>query len=261
MNQRRTVSGPLVGLLTWRLWTHLGWRDIRARYANTVMGPLWSTLSIALTAIALGVVYSTIFEVELNSYLPFLMAGLLSWYFISICLTEGPAHLVLSRAVILNTVFPIEVFAFQTVYRNLITLAFSIPVAIVISSIFLGFPGASLLWLVPAIIGLCASLAAAVGLLGLLGARFPDIGILMPSLLLIVFLVTPIIWPPSALEGRAAIVNWNPVFWLVELLRQPLLGSPPPMTSWLCLLIALIVTWSLWMLFSRRFANAVKVSL
>ena len=36
------------GLSAWRLWTSLGWSDIRQRYRRSVIGPFWITLSMAV---------------------------------------------------------------------------------------------------------------------------------------------------------------------------------------------------------------------
>ncbi|HET8641145.1 MAG TPA: ABC transporter permease, partial [Pseudonocardiaceae bacterium] len=51
----------------WRhrqLWGHLGWQDIKQRYRRSVLGPLWITISMAVTAVALGLLYATLFGLE-----------------------------------------------------------------------------------------------------------------------------------------------------------------------------------------------------
>jgi galactofuranosylgalactofuranosylrhamnosyl-N-acetylglucosaminyl-diphospho-decaprenol beta-1,5/1,6-galactofuranosyltransferase len=40
------------------LWLQLGWQDIRQRYRRSVLGPIWITISMAVTAVALGILYS-----------------------------------------------------------------------------------------------------------------------------------------------------------------------------------------------------------
>src|SRR3712207_4312363 len=47
------------------LWLQLGWQDIRQRYRRSVLGPIWITISMAVTAIALGILYSALFGLEL----------------------------------------------------------------------------------------------------------------------------------------------------------------------------------------------------
>ena len=62
----------LSGIRAWRLWTMLGWNDIRQRYRRSVLGPFWITISMAVFITLLGVIYSHIFNIELRTYLPYL---------------------------------------------------------------------------------------------------------------------------------------------------------------------------------------------
>ena len=38
-----------------QLWAHLGWQDIRQRYRRSLLGPIWISITMAVTAIALGI--------------------------------------------------------------------------------------------------------------------------------------------------------------------------------------------------------------
>src|SRR5258708_32822844 len=73
----------------WPLWTMLGWNDIRQRYRRSTLGPLWITLSMAVFIGVLGVIYSRIFHVEVDIYLPFLTAGYVTWGFIAQVINES----------------------------------------------------------------------------------------------------------------------------------------------------------------------------
>ncbi len=84
---------------------------------------------------------------------------------------------------------------------------------------FLALPG-FVLWLVDA-------LAAAI-LLGSLCARFRDIPPIVASIVQMAFFVTPVIWSPTLLgPARRALLPINPFYCLLEIVRGPLLGTPP----------------------------------
>ena len=51
------------GLGSFRLWTLLGWLDIRQRYARSMLGPFWITLSMGVMVGSMGVVYGTLFGI------------------------------------------------------------------------------------------------------------------------------------------------------------------------------------------------------
>ncbi len=60
------------GIRLWRLAWALGWLDIRLRYRGSMLGPFWLTISTGVMVAALGVLYSTLFKIDLRDYLPFL---------------------------------------------------------------------------------------------------------------------------------------------------------------------------------------------
>src|SRR4051812_38565869 len=79
----------LDGLANVRLWSMLGWRDIKQRYRRSTLGPLWVTISMAVMVAALGGVYGVIFKIPLATYLLHLAIGLIAWEFISKSINEG----------------------------------------------------------------------------------------------------------------------------------------------------------------------------
>src|SRR5579871_139282 len=66
---------------TWatEIWGRLGWRETKRRYRRTVFGPFWSTLSLAIFVVTLGVVWSNLWHIDPKTYLPFLTSGMLCW--------------------------------------------------------------------------------------------------------------------------------------------------------------------------------------
>lgn len=72
------------------LWSFLAWQDIKLRYRRSKIGPLWITLSMAIFCLSLGVVYSRLFNAEVNEYVPFLSLGFVVWGLMSGMLNEFP---------------------------------------------------------------------------------------------------------------------------------------------------------------------------
>jgi ABC-type polysaccharide/polyol phosphate export permease len=69
-------------------------------------------------------------------------------------------------------------------------------------------------------------------LLGLICARFRDVPPIVGSTMQLTFFITPIIWHPSLLPGRQRVIDWNPFYHFIELVRAPMLGGQVSAVTW-----------------------------
>ncbi len=90
-------------------------------------------------------------------------------------------------------------------------------------------------------------------LLGLVSARFRDVPQIVASVVQVAFFLTPIIWKPELLPGRALVLDLNPFFHFVELVRAPLLGQVPGLASWLAVLGITLGGWLVTLGMYRRY--------
>lgn len=219
------------GLLLWRLWTKLGWNDILQRYRRSLLGPLWLTMSMAITVVALGIVYAQIFKVKLQDFMPFLCVGMLVWGLLSSLLAEAGTLFVGAESLIKQVRLPYSTYVFRFVWTRVIIFAHNFLIYFGILAYFHLWPGAVALYSLPAFVVLILNGVCAATTLGILSARFRDIPQIIASLVQILFLVTPIMWKPDVLSGLEELMAFNPVFHLLELVRAPLLGTQPAPTS------------------------------
>ncbi len=100
------------------LWLHLGWQDIKQRYRRSVLGPLWITISMGVTALGLGILYAVLFQHPLPEFLPYVTTGFIVWNFINGCLTEGMSTFITNEGLIKHLPAPLTVYALRTVWRQ-----------------------------------------------------------------------------------------------------------------------------------------------
>ena len=79
----------------------------------------------------------------------------------------------------------------------------------------------------------------------------------MDSIVRIAFFVTPIIWMPELLPRRAVLLDFNPFFHYVELVRAPLLGQAPQFVSWLAVLGMTLGGWLVALVMFRNYRRRV----
>jgi ABC-type polysaccharide/polyol phosphate export permease len=245
------------GMADWRLWLRFGWHDIVARFRRSWIGPVWLTASISVFIGALGFVYSTLFNVEITEYLPYLAIGVVTWTFIAAIAGESGLTFVESEVYIRQMRRSLMVYAMRVVWRNVIVFANQLVVALLVVWILrdihwetlpLVFLGVALLILQALWVTL---------LVGILGARFRDLQSMIQIVLQIMFLITPVIWPPRLLGSKSWIADYNPVHHCIEIVRAPLMGQIPELGSYVVAMAILLIGASLAIILYARFRTRV----
>lgn len=233
-SRNRLALGDLVrGVHLWRLAFALGWLDIRLRYRGSMLGPFWLTISTGVMVAALGVLYSTLFKMELRDYLPFLALSQVLWGFLAALVSEACTTFTEAEGIIRSVRMPFFLFSARTLIRNVIALAHNIVVIIVVFAVFSVGPGWGGLLAIPALLVWIIDALALTLLLGTFCARFRDIQPIVNSVMQIAFFVTPVIWKPEQLGSGVATLPWNPFYDLLEIVRGPLLGTGVSDMTWL----------------------------
>lgn len=232
----------------WRLAAALGWFDIRLRYRGSVLGPFWLTLSTAVMVVALGVLYSALFKMELHDYLPYLALSLILWNYLAALVSDACTCFTGGEGMIRAVRMPFTLYAARVMVRNTLVLAHNILVIIAVYAYFDVWPGWRAIGVVPGIAVWIVDGMAACLLLGALCARFRDIPPIVASLMQIAFFVSPIIWKPELLIGmQRELLPLNPFYSLLELVRAPLFGTVPDGIVWVSALsysaLLVIVSW------------------
>jgi lipopolysaccharide transport system permease protein len=240
------------GLRLRRLCWTLGWLDIKGRYHGSMLGPLWLTLSTAVMVGTLGVLYSTLFNMNLQEYLPFLALSLVLWGYVQTLVSESCTCFTASEGMLRSMRMPFSLYGGRIVVRNVLVLLHNVIVIVVVFCIFHIWPGLRGLLAVPALmLWLVDSLAVAV-MLGTFCARFRDVPPIVGSVMQIAFFVSPIIWKPELVAAKARWLPFNPFFSLFEVVRGPLLGEVPNWHIWVSALFYSAVLCGLsWSLFVR----------
>ncbi len=216
------ISG---GLGLWRLAVALGWLDIRLRYRGSMLGPFWLTISTGVMVASLGFLYSTLFKMDLKSYLPFLALSQVLWGFLGVVVSEACTTFTDAEGVIRSVRMPFFVFSIRTLIRNMIALAHNIVVIVVVFAIFGVWPGWEGLMIIPGLLLWVVDSLMLTLLLGSFCARFRDIQPIVNSIMQIAFFITPVIWKPEQLGAAAGKLFLNPFFDLLQVVRGPMLGE------------------------------------
>ncbi len=199
------------------------YREIKARYRASILGPMWIVIYPLLTATILSIVFGQFIRIKTGnvSYFLFLLSGLVYWNFFQQAITLAKDSLVWNRDLIVKTAFPREVLPLSLVLSKLPD--FFVYLTILFFLYFLnGYEFNLLLFmviipLIPLIlfstgIALIASLANAV---------FRDFGRLIEFFLMILFYITPIVYSPGDIPAKyKSIILINPLSLMITFNRS-----------------------------------------
>lgn len=229
----------------WRVFCLMGANEIRKRYSRSKLGQFWLTLSLAITIGVMGGVWSALFKIPLESYLPYIAAGIILWTYISSCIIEGASVFINNASYIKELSIPKLSYCNGLFIRNLIILLHNIPVFIVIYCIF--GSGISFYNIALSLLGLTVTTAflyATTVALGLIGLRFRDVPNIVTSLIQVTMYVTPILWRMDAISAHAQkMVLYNPLTFFMAICKNPLFNETVPYFYWQVVLVYTGLAW------------------
>jgi lipopolysaccharide transport system permease protein len=252
--QRASASKDIVeGIALWRLWLRLGWNDILQRYSRSIVGPFWLTASMAVMVVAMGILYSELFNQPIDDFLPFFCVGLLVWNLIASYLIESGTLFTGSESYIKHIQLPYSMYAYRSSWAKLIIFAHNFIIYLGVLLYFQIWPGIVALLAVPGLVVIVLNGTVASLTIGIVSARFRDIPQLIASVVQILFFMTPIFWKPESLRGHAYVTDFNPFYHLLEIVRAPLLGNLPSAANYWTVLFLTLVNISIALAFFSRF--------
>jgi ABC-type polysaccharide/polyol phosphate export permease len=253
-NYAEALADITQGVSLFDMWGRMGWADVKRRYRRTVIGPFWQSLSLLIFVLAMSVVWASLFNMSVSDYLPFLNSGMMVWLLLSSFITEGSTIFVSAEGLIKQLRVSYTMLICAMLWRTLITFGHNLLVYIPIY-LLAGLPiNGYLLLAIPGLAVLCLNGAWIALVLGMLVARYRDVQQIIASFLQIALLITPIFWSPAQLTWpKTLLVHFNMLYHYVEIVRDPLLGRPPSVESWLLVGLATICGWGLALFLFARF--------
>lgn len=223
----------------------LGWQDVRQRYQRSAVGPFWLTVSMAILIGTVGLVFSQVYRVSTREFLPFLACGMIFWGFISSTVSEACHSFIGAEGIIKQLPIPLFVHVLRVLWRNVIILAHNFVIfPIVLVSFSIGV-NQNIFFAIPGFFLLLINLAWVSLTLGIVCARYRDFPQMVNSALQILIFLTPIMWMPNSISERIGfyLVQLNPLFHLIDVVRAPLLGQNPALVSWVVVISMALIGW------------------
>lgn len=215
------------------LWSFV-LRDVKVKYRQTILGPLWLVIQpLTMTGILAGVVHG-IAGIKTNSQEPvlFYYAAIILWQYFSQAVLAISQVFILNEYLFKKVYFPRIVVPASIIFTNSFALVIQLVPFLILIVVFtmLGHfhPTLAQIWLMP--IALIELMAASLGV-GLIiassTAKYRDLANATPFLIQAGLFLTPVLYPFSAVPEllRPVLAFFNPLSVICEIWRSGALGG------------------------------------
>lgn len=215
--------------------------DLAGKYRRTALGPLWITVGQAATIAGFVLVFSVLFQMRPEDYAIYLAAGFPVWMLISQFLSDMPATFIAARPLIESYQLPWITHIWRRSIGYMLAFAHQIVILFAVM-LFLRVPfTVEMLYVIPALAILFVAGSGLGVILAILGARYRDVQPAMTVASGFLFLFTPVMWRAEQLHLNKWAVQFNPVYYYIKIIRDPLLGYPVAPELWLGASIGAVV--------------------
>ena len=240
MTSRSSVLNTLIE--AWRtrqVWWFTATSRTRARFVRTYFGSFWLGLSNLFSVAVLAAVYGTVFKVQdFQTYVVYLGLGLVVWNSMASAISSAPNLFEYNHSHLHNTnlnpiFYTLEEWSFQ-----LQTLFMSFLLVVGVLSVFQWtlLPHLFLAWL--PITNLLLFLYWFPVIICMLGTRYRDLYQLVPIILQLVFLLSPILYQKKNLGNLQWTANFNPLYRILSPVRHTLMSGD---VMWIQNLVILLI--------------------
>ena len=209
------------------LYYFLAKQDLKSRFRRSYLGISWIVIHQLVFSLVAGMIWAKIFGLNPASFIPFLTVGFVTWAFISAALTEGCGTFIIAHGYLKQLPLPQSIFILRTLLTSLFYLAVGVCTALGMLIVFGEFNIFSVFYMLPGIVILICYFYGTSCTMAYLGLRHRDLQHALSSFLSLLFIGTPVIYPPEVLinKGIGMVVYMNPFASLIEIVRYPLLNS------------------------------------
>jgi lipopolysaccharide transport system permease protein len=210
-------------------------RDISAQYRQSLLGVFWAFLPPLVTGLVFIFLQArrvvNVGETDIP-YPVFVLVGTTMWQLFTDSISAPLKSITTSRPILAKIKFPYEALIISSFYHVLFGLAIKM---IVLIGVFLFFQ-VPLTWgqlLAPFGMFMLVLLGLTMGMLLMpIGMLYSDVSTSLPTILQIMFFLTPVVYPPPQSFPYSLIASLNPVSPLLvatrDLLTKGVLANPLP---------------------------------
>lgn len=213
------------------LFYFLVWRDIKALYAQTILGFSWAIIQPLIQIVIFTIIFGKVANLSTEGipYVLFSSVAIIPWTYMSQAITQSSQSLIQGSNILGKIYFPRIIFPITPVLAKLVDFGISLFIILCIMLYYQIVPTWNLLFF-PVFFLMMIAVPLGIGLwLSSLAIRFRDIKQAMPFFIQMLMYTAPIVYSASSIpEAYRVLYSLNPLVGVIEGFRACLLGMPIP---------------------------------
>lgn len=210
------------------LFFFLVWREIKGRYAQSVLGVGWAIVQPVASMVVFSVIFGGLANIASDGvpYPIFSYTGLVAWTYFSNALNDSAGSLVKHSSMVKKVYFPRLILPIAGVLARLLDFSIAIILLFALMMWYSIVPTIAVLAL-PALVLVMMMAAAGFGIwLSALAVQYRDVNHAMTFGLQLFMYAAPVVYPVSYIpEKYRLLYALNPMVGVVEGFRASLLGT------------------------------------
>jgi lipopolysaccharide transport system permease protein len=237
----------------WRLLLRVTGQDLRLRHAGSLLGLGWVALGPLLILGVYSLIYLEVFKVRTNpldlsrpGYVVYIFCGLVPYLAVAEALGRGVGSVITNKAVLNNTVYPIDLTPVQAALAAQAVMLVGLPLVIA-GAALTGHAHATTVAVPVAWALMFIWLVGVNWILAMLNVAFRDLQNLITVILMILLVASPFAYTTAQLPPTVRLVVYlNPfAYFVVAFQHLIMLGRFPPAWQVAVLVVMPIATFAL----------------
>lgn len=212
------------------LFYFLVWRDIKVRYAQSVLGVGWAIIQPVFGMIVFTIIFGRLANMNSDgvSYAIFSFTALVPWAYFSNAMTDSSSSLVINASMIQKIYFPRLIIPLTSILAKLVDFCIAFVLLLVLMPFFNVVPNWNVIF-VPLLVLLMTLTAAGIGMwLTALAIQFRDVRYGLNFAVQLLMYASPVVYSVNLIpENLRIYYALNPLVGVIEGFRSSLLGTNP----------------------------------
>jgi lipopolysaccharide transport system permease protein len=210
------------------LFYYFGWRDIKVRYKQTLLGAGWAIFQPFITMVVFTLFFNKVAGIQATNAVPYAIfsyTGLIFWQYFSAALTRSSNSLVDNQGVVTKVYFPRLIPPISATVLPFIDFLCAFVIFAGLMVYFHITPTLLGILLIPAMLGVSFLAASGAGLLlAAINVKYRDVRQALPFFIQTLLFLTPVIYPSTIVPERFQdFLYINPMAGVISTMRATLI--------------------------------------